>query len=259
MRLVTFLLISTGLIWLAGCGKDNTVKEIIQLRSEGQLTAARDRTIDALQETPDNFDLWLEFARVSADLARESERADGAQTMDYLAEGGLVCAAVYKFKDQKPNREWRDACRLISAEVTKQANKLQTQMTAQAQSAEYLGQLLSMDRGDQGQSGARVSAARMVEDYRSNARSLLFREIVIKRFLEMLPEVTTGSSTMFMTQIANAELDWTRSLQLTSDLITPIQERANREVDVALERVMGDLTTLGYMIPGTILEHGIHE
>ena len=254
-------LISLGLIVIlaAGCGKDNTVKELRQLRSESQFTAARDRCIDALQENPANMDLWQEFARASADLTRASEREGGEQTWLYLVEGSLVCGGVYKLKNQNPSRDWRDACRLMSSEVTKQANKLQTTMMAQASSAEYLSQLLEMQRGDVGQSGARASAAQMVDEYRGNARTLLFRAVLIRRLLEMLPEISSGAGTMLISQLESAQDEWRRNLELTANLTTPIQERANRAVDTAFGRVMGDLETLGYIIPGTILENGILE
>ena len=147
----------------------------------------------------------------------------------------------------------------MSSEVTKQANKLQTTMMAQASSAEYLSQLLEMQRGDVGQSGARASAAQMVDEYRGNARTLLFRAVLIRRLLEMLPEISSGAGTMLLSQLESAQDEWRRNLELTADLTTPIQERANRAVDTAFGRVMGDLESLGYIIPGTILENGILE
>ena len=259
MRWHNYILVGGLALTLIGCGKDPVMLEIRQLRQEGELAQAREKTIAALQETPGDMHLWLEFANVAVDQTRESERVEGPNTLQFLVEASLVCGAVYKHEQQKPGRQWRDACRLASSELTKQANKIQTTLTAQASSADYLKQLLEMDRGNAGQRGAQISAARLVDEYKSNARSLLYQAIVIRRLLELLPEVSPGSATMLITQIESAADTWRRSLDLSADLTSSVQERANLAVDKAMEQISGDLETLGYIIPGSILENGIIE
>ncbi len=259
MRWHNYMTVGGLALILLGCGKDPVVKEIRALRQEGELAQAREKTIAALQDSPGEMDLWLEFANIAVEQTRASERAEGSNTMEFLVEASLVCGAIYKHEQQKPGREWRDACRLASSELTKQANKIQTTLGAQASSAEYFKQLMEINRGDTGLRGAQISAARLVEGYKANARSLLYQAVVIRRLLELLPEVSPGSSTMLITQIERAMDNWRRSLELTADLTSPVQDRANHAVDKAMEQILGDLETLGYIIPGSIFENGITE
>ena len=256
-RLKIGLSVLTILLW--GCGKGETVNEIRQLRAEGNQDQAREVALAELEVTPSNFKLWLEYANVEIELTRKSERADGEHTWKHMVEASLVCGAVYKYKEQKPGSEWRNACRLAAAEVSKHANKIHTSMSAQASSAEYLSQLLEMDRGSTGQHGARSSAAAIVEEYKANARTLLFQSVLVGRLLEMLPEVSSGSTTHLLSQVETARDNWKRSLELPPELIIPIEERANRTIELAFDRVMGDLQTLGYIIPATITENGVVE
>lgn len=259
MRWHNYITVGGLALVLIGCGKDPVVKEIRALRQEGELGQAREKTIDALQDTPGDMDLWLEFAQIAVEQTRASERGEGPNTMNYLVEATLVCGAIYKHEERKPGRQWRDVCRLASSELTKQANKVQTTLSAQASSAEYFKQLLETNRGDTGLRGAQISAARMVEGYKADARVLLYQAVVIRRLLELLPEVSPGSSTMLTTQIESATDNWRQSLELTADLTTPVQDRANHAVDKAMEQISGDLETLGYIIPGSIFENGITE
>jgi hypothetical protein len=259
MRRHFYIVVSGLALLVAGCGKDPVVKEIQEIRAEGQLQEARDKTIAALQDSPANMDLWLEFAGVAVDQTRASERENGPHTLNYLVEASLVCGTVYKAKHQNPNREWRDACRLCASEVTKQANTIQTTLAAQASSAQYFKQVLELQRGDVGRRDAEISAAQMVEDYRSNARTLLYQAVVVRRLIELLPEVSPGAATMLITQIETARDDWMRNLELAPDLTGPVQDRANHAVDKAFDLAAGDLQTVGYFILGTILDNGILE
>lgn len=242
---------------LLSCGADRAVKDIRQLRIAGQLEQSRDRALAALEDNPAYMEIWLEFARTVVEQSRQSEREGDGRAVDYLLEASLVCGGYYRFKNQAPSREWRDAGRQTAAEATKQANKVLTSLNAQIATVNYLNQLLSMHRGDAGLSGARISAERMVQDYRANARTLLFQSVLMIRLLEMLPDITSGSSALMINQIQSARDEWRQALELPPDLVDTITQRANRAVDEATERVMGDLQTLGYFLPGTIIENGI--
>jgi hypothetical protein len=172
-------------------------------------------------------------------------------------EASLLCGGYYKFKNQNPPREWKEVSRQATGEAIKQGNIALTTLKSQAQSADYLNQLLTMRRGDSGMDGAQMSAIQMVEGYRAKAREMLFQSVLVVRLLEMLPEVSSGSSTILVSQIQSARDEWRQALELPADLVDTITQRANRSVDTAFERVLDDLRTLGYVVPGTIIENGV--
>ncbi len=259
MRKRTFWLaaILSGVI--LGCGPSSTVREIRDLRASGKLPEARGSVLAALQENPSHMDLWLEFAHIDVDLTRQADREDNPLSLNYLAESTLLCGGYAKYRNQKLSKEWLDVARQATGEAIKQGNIVLTAFRAQAQSADYLTQLLEMRRGEPGLDGARMSAEQMVESYRSSARDLLFQSVLILRFMELLPEISSGTAAVLVAQVQNARDEWRQKLELRSDLVDTITERANRRVDVALSRVMDDFQTLGYVAPGTIIENGIVE
>jgi hypothetical protein len=246
-----------GMAALIGCGSDSTVREVRELRTTGHIPEAREHVLAALQQDPSHLDLWLEFARTAVEQTRQADREQDPQAMSYLVEASLLCGGYYKFKNQDPPREWRDVSRMAAGEAIKQGNIALTTLKSQAQSADYLSQLLEMRRGDSGMDGAQMSAAQMVEGYRAGARDMLFQSVLVVRLLEMLPEVSSGSSPILVSQIQSARDEWRQKLELPADLVDTITQRANRRVDTAVERVLDDFQTLGYVVPGTIIENGI--
>ena len=122
-----------------------------------------------------------------------------------------------------------------------------------------MNQLLSLEQGESGQNYARINAQRMVDSYRANARELLFQSVLISRILELLPDVSPGSSALLTSQIQDSRDRWRQALELPPDLVETVTHRANSSVDAALNQAMGDLQSLGYFLPGTIFENGIGQ
>jgi hypothetical protein len=249
--------VALGLAALLGCGTDSTVREVRELRISGHLPEAREHALAALQQDPSHLELWLEFAHTAVDQTRQAEREQDPQSLNYLVEASLLCGGYYKFQNQDPPKDWRDVSRLAAGEAVKQGNITLTTLRSQSQSADYLNQLLTMRRGDSGMDGAQMSAAQMVEGYRAGARDMLFQSVLVVRLLEMLPEVSSGSSTILVAQIQSARDEWRQALELPADLVDTMTQRANHSVDTAFNRVLDDFRTLGYAVPETIIENGI--
>jgi hypothetical protein len=245
----------------AGCGRSKIAQEVRDLRFAGQADSSRALALASLKKKASRMDLWLEFTRSTLDIVRlRPETADHTNDLDLLVQAALTGAAIYQRDKHNPSAEWRDTDKLLAGEVGRQMNTLMTTMTVQVQQASYLKPLLNPTGPDSlVPHGPDIRARDTLSGYRTDARNVLFWSIVLKRLLEMLPEVNPGTASLLAGQMDEDKAAWTQALELDPSYIVTVQQRAREAIDQALDHAAQDLKDLGYFLPQTIIENGVSQ
>ena len=249
-------------VLLAGCSGHKREDEVRNLRVSGQPDSARALALSQLSTNRNRLSMWLEFAQSSLDAVRLRPREEShANDTDILVTACIVCSAVYQDKKHEPPREWHDTGRLVSAELARQINDHMTTMTAQMESASYLKPLLTPSGQDTLQpmpSEQQTHAQKLMAEYRLGSRNVLFWTAAFRHFMELLPEVNPGTTSLLSGQLDEATASWARTLDLDPAFMGTMQQRGRQEVDQAVGRAMQDLKDLGYFLPETITENGVN-
>jgi hypothetical protein len=249
------LLLPLVLLVGAGCGSDPTVDQVRELRLAGQADSARALALSALEEKADRLPLWLEFVRANNEVCRESIDDTDPLMAEYCLQAALICAAMNQKK--RPDKEWREAGKLISVEVGRQLNRVMNTFSSQMQTAALLKQMTEQRSGSQGQIGMLLRTEQLVDDYRDQARLLLSRGVIWRRILETLPELNPGISAIYGAELEQRQQQWMADLQLDPAYTTPVQLNARERADAGLARVQEDLNDLGYFLVNSVTENGV--
>jgi hypothetical protein len=245
-----------AIVCAIGCRKDETVRDVRELRFAGQADSARALALSALSTNANRMDLWLELTKTDLELCRVADQPQGFRSLKNLLEAGLTCAAMYAHDKQQPPREWRDIGRLASAETGRQMNRLLGVFNAQIQALEYLKRTATPNPDAPYLSGQTVHAQQIIEDYKNAAPDLLHISMTLRRLLETLPEPNPGTASLLIGEVEEATASWAPALDLDPALIAPVQFRSRTVFDKALARAKEDLNELGYFLTGTIVENG---
>jgi len=254
-RTSAVVLLMAFTLW-CGCRKDETVRDVRELRLAGQADSARTLALSALSQGANRMDLWLELTKSDLDICRLADQQQGFRPLKNLLEAGLACAAMYAQHKQQPPREWRDVGRLTSSEAGRQMNRLLGAFNAQSQALEYLKQTATTAPDAPFLSGQTVRARQMIEDYKSAAPNLIHISMTLRRLLEALPEANPGTASLLIGQMEEAIGGWAPALELDPALLTSVQFRSRTTFDTALDRAKDDLDALGYFLVGTLVENG---
>lgn len=243
----------------AGCRRDQAAKQVRELRMAGQADSARALALAELQQQSNRMDLWREFAHATLDIMRQSEEEDQTQNLEFLVQSAIVCAAVYQHSKQDPGKEWMEISRLVSSEIVGQTSRMRRVMQTQAQSANFLKQLVGSSDTMSVVPLQITKARQALQSYRNEARNGLMLTMIFRRLSESLPEQNPGTVSLMNEQIDEIMGSWTSELSLDQELTAPVQLKARQTIDAALNRANGDLTEVGYFLVPTILENGVLE
>jgi hypothetical protein len=246
----------TAVVLAVGCRRDETARDVRELRFAGQADSARTLALSALSTNANRMDVWLELTKSDLDICRLADQQQGFRPLKYLLEAGLTCAAMYAHDKQQPPRAWRDIARLASAESGRQMNRLLGIFNTQMQSLEYLKRTAATNPDMPFLSGQSLHAQQMIEDYKNAAPDLIHISITLRRLLESLPEPSTGTASLLIGEVEEATGSWAPALELDPALSSTVQFRSRAAFDKALQRAQGDLGELGYFLVGTIVDNG---
>lgn len=245
------------LLMLAGCGSHPTAQRIRDLCVADKADSAYILAQYSLTDQPRNMDVWREFARAALERSRDLAIEEPDQSVEFLVQGALVCAAVNTRREGKLDEAWERITRQAMQEVWKQLNTVIVTCSKQSGAALFLKQ--QRDRPTvQGMMGDPVSRAlTRFEDLRLESRHWIELAAVMRQFARTLPEADSDAAEALFSQLDDALSAWALELELDSRATGPLREQAEVRIKRALEKAVGDLQELGYFIPGTILENGV--
>ncbi|HEY3293840.1 MAG TPA: hypothetical protein VGL38_00220 [bacterium] len=113
---------------LAGCDAlevlDRTPRKIASLRKDGQVVAAKQKAVDALQQRPERMAVWRELAATQLELAQQNAEVTEEDPLANLTEAALLCAAMYDHRKDRLDFDWSWIGRSVAEEITRQADQL---------------------------------------------------------------------------------------------------------------------------------------
>jgi hypothetical protein len=258
LKTVPLVILGVLALLCCACGRDESAKEIRELRQQAQMDKARERALAVLTDDPDRTAVWQELVRTDLDISRASRRINETQYQNSLSEAGLICGAIYLHQKRKPSESWKDLATLVSSAMTTECNSLLSALQDQTEMGEYLREM-NNNRGGLGGDRAQMVALREVDEYRTQAGSFLKRLAISYTMLDALPELSPGTVKLLRDQLATSLIDWIAALELEPELKETVWNRGTALVRASLSDAQKDLEEMGSLQVDTITRNRLKE